>query len=291
MTGGSGGTAGAGGTGGTAGAGGTVATGPITNTENADVSVTPFSVDAEPLSLVSSNLVYEPSAGEYYVQWFAVIRNDGPIALCHVQAEGSFEIGGLVVQETYGFADADAYLSQLEIPCIPPGGEGVVYDNGFVQTPPVLANIDKLTVVLEGADYGDQVPHPLAPTVSSATVVETYGAGTGFFSVQGSVLSTGTIYNIGMTVYPRSTSGLVIDQLMDHHLETFTTGSTWSYQTTSVEATFDEFHQYIDFLEGAEPAFSVIGTPEPSEQASLEHARRAALAERDEHRDQFAGKQ
>jgi hypothetical protein len=256
--------------------------------------ITPFSAGAEPLTLVSSNLVFEPSGNEYFWEWYAAVRNDGPIALCHVQAEGTFEIGGIVAHETYGYADADAYLSAIEIPCIPPDGEGVVYDNGFVPTPPVLANIDKLTVVLEGTDYGDQVPHPLAPTVSSALVVETYGPGTGYFSLQGSVTANGTIYNVGMMVYPLSSTGLVIGQLMDFHLETFTTGAPWAYETTSVQEPFTEAHQYIDFLEGAEPAFSVFGTPpdsEADEQRTLEQARRAAIAERKERRAEFEAAQ
>jgi hypothetical protein len=91
-------------------------------------------------------------------------------------------------------------------------------------------------------------------------VIEPYGIGTGYFALSGSVQATGTIYNIGMDVYPLASNGLVIDQLSDFHLDTLQAATAWSYQTTSTQTPFTIFHQYIDFLAGAAPTTAAFST-------------------------------
>lgn len=275
------------------GSGGSVSE-PVSNSPLATITVTPFSTTAEDLYLISSNFVVSPSGGEYFEQWWAVVGNAGIKTLCHIEAEVDFKIGGVLAAEHYGFADADRYQAGIDMPiaCIAPGEIGVVYDNGFVATAVAVDSITAIEVILEGQDYGTTVPHPLAPEVISGEVFEPYGTGTGFWAVRGAVYNgAGTIYNIGMSVYPMTSQSLAFDWLLDHHLETFSLGSTWNYETTATDIqSYVDYAQYIDFLPGSGGSSRLVFPPTPapapaavspvSELESTRRAHRQATGER-----------
>jgi hypothetical protein len=257
----------------------------ISNTPSAVVTQTPVSSDAQPLIMISSNLVYSPSGNEYFTEWFGVVRNTGTVALCFVQVELSFQVQGTVVEETAGFADAPAYLSDIVVPCIPPGGIGIVYDNGFITTPPDLNDIDVLDILLEGHDYGDQVPHPLDPNLNNVMITEPYGAGTGYWGLVGDLQAVGTINNVLINAYPRDDAGLAYAKMIAVTLDTITTGSSWAFETTTANAPFTEYDAYVEFEPGAAAAaFQLGGSSESrAEKLALDEQRRTqkqALSER-----------
>jgi hypothetical protein len=210
----------------------------------------------EGLVLLSSNFQEDDvrfDNGDSYKEWFAVVKNTGSKLICYPQVTADFKnAAGATLLNLYGFADAAKHSSvgTLTMPCLRPGAEGVLWTND-ISAPIAVADISSVEIKLGGLQEQSQ-PHPDAPEVLSATV--TQGVGPGYWAVQGEVKAVNTIYNISMEVYP-VVGGLVVDRLLDHHLDTLYADETWSYETASFEgAKFSETYQFIDFLSGAEDA-------------------------------------
>jgi len=73
------------------------------------------------------------------------------------------------------------------------------------------------------------------PAVANPTIVQDAKRGAGFWAIAGSLTASETIYNIGVTGYPKDASGLVFRQATAIHLETLAAGTSWQWQTSSYE--------------------------------------------------------
>jgi hypothetical protein len=233
----------------------------------------------EGLVLLSSNFQEDDvrfDNGDSYKEWFAVVKNTGTQLICYPQVTADFkDAEGATLLNLYGFADAAKYSSigTLTMPCLRPGAEGVLWTND-ISAPINVADISSVEIKLGALQDQQSQPHPDAPEVLSAAV--TQGVGPGYWAVQGEVKAVNTIYNISMEVYP-VVGGLVVDRLLDHHLDTLYADGTWSYETASFEgAKFTEMYQFIDFLSGAEEASISSGVTRTARvQAALEQDERA----------------
>jgi hypothetical protein len=202
------------------------------------------------VKIISSNLVQSPSGAQYFQQWYAELENTGTDIVCLLNINISFQDASSL--ERVGFTayiDARPYKtsSTLSTACMGPGEHAAMYSNGFGDALIDLNEIKTIAVTWNSLVRNDAIPHPLAPSVVSSAVA-------GNMWVAGSFQNdSGTIYNIGTTVFPRAASGLIIDQLKDFHLETFYLNDVWAFETASASQPFTEYMQFEDFIEGADP--------------------------------------
>ncbi len=163
--------------------------------------------------------------------------------------------------------------------------------NGFADSAASLGLVAKVEYQFGAYEKGDNVPHPLAPAILSANVVQTFGAE--YFALSGSVKNDSgqPIYNLAMTVFPIDGKGLIYDELLDHHLSTLWGNASWSYETSSAKGQFSKYLQTIDFIAGAafappKPGEPVdwAGSPEASAITAMMKHRKAIRANREAHR-------
>ncbi len=220
---------------------------------------------ASGIELISSRFTVEPSGADCYGQWFGAVVNNGTTTVCHVTAAATLRnLSGATVVEYYTYADTLPYRtlagsSALTIPCLAPGEEGGLWTN-YLDVCFNMESVTDVVVELGASDYGAVEHHPLAPTITNAQVVDSYGS-SGYWSLEGIVKAStaGDVYNVGLTVYPRNASGLVLDQLLDFHLETLFAGATWSFSTSSWQgAVFSDYLQFVDFIEGTDDPYRVV---------------------------------
>lgn len=274
------------GSGGGAGAGGSSgAAGFASNTPGAQVTQDAQGA-AEGLVVTSSRLVDEPSGNEYYQQWTGLMRNQGSQLICFPQVEAQFSgSGGTPIASHMTFASAPPYKvgsSSLTTPCLAPGEIGGFYANGFAPTPLDLNAITSITFTFDAlALSGGEVPHPSAPTVSGLTLVESFGAGSGYWAATGSLAATATIYNIAVEVFPVWADGLVPDRLSDVHLDTLFSASSWAFETSTYEGEMatGALHAYVDFIEGMAQISPPVA-PDSAAQSKLEAKRRLKAHQR-----------
>ncbi len=275
-----------GGTGG-GGAGGTGAGGSGGGEPEMTQSNTPgtfnfsYQGDTDKIFFSSSNFKQDVSGSEYFQEWYGETRNDSAAPLCLVEVVIDFRNASgtsLASFKAYSAAEAHQTSGTLSTACMPPGGYGAYYSNGFAPSMVNVSEIATIDVTFGGLARPQAVPHPLAPVITSGMLVERFGTGSNLWAVEGIVTNNaGTIYNVAMDVFPKI-GGLVVDRLGDHHLDTFLQGTTWNYQTTTTEGTYTEYHQYLSFIEGA----AKIIPPTPGSEAHEEwQLREAQSASRD----------
>jgi hypothetical protein len=256
---------GAGGSGGSAGSGGSGGSTPTfaSNTPNANVTQDAQG-DATGLVVTSSNLLDELSAGQYYQQWIALIQNTGSSIACFPRVTAEFMAGSVMVADHYAFADTPPYetgASTLSTSCLGPGEVGGMYSNGFVDDPLSLSNITQANFTIEAEIYPGTKPHSVAPTFSNVQLVETFGPG--YWGVTGTLTATGTIYNIGINVFPVLANQLVPERLGDVYLDTLPTSISYAFETTSYQGAKapGPLHAFADFIEGS----ALIVTRDPAQ--------------------------
>jgi hypothetical protein len=273
-----GGTAGTAGVSGSAGSAGSAGTGSIVSSP-AGIEFEQTST-APGLELVSSNLVEELFDAEAYYSWFAEIENHSSIPACFVDAVISFrDAFGVEIKSFVAYADAAPYQGSLTltVPCVPPGGSAGIHtiDSG---SPLQLDRIRSAVVDFTHLS-GTYVPHPDTPILTNTAV--TPWIGEGYWAVSGTLTSVGTIYNIGLDVYPRGPTGLLLDRLSDTHLDTLITGQSWDYETLGLEGDrFETFLQSVEFIEGSARVLTPSDANGKTE-AALRARRHAFRVERD----------
>ena len=239
-------------TGGSAGQGGS-GTVPsfVSNTPSAQVNETTTG-DASDLVLVNSNLLDEPSGGQYFQRWLGEVFNKGTEPVCQARIDIEFLAGGSSVASFFTFADSVAYESStpgLVMQCIEPGASGFFYSNAFSSSALQPSSITTVNVEISGSIHDNVSPSSCAPQLESANVVEPYGAGMGYWAVQGTIRGAGaTINGISVDVYPKDAQGLVIDKLSDINSGSLAVGSTWDFDTTAAEAAFVDYSICFDYM-------------------------------------------
>ena len=205
------------------------------------------------INLVSSNLVQDPSAGRIFQQWVGEIRNVGSTTICQVLAHVRFEdASGAQLAVFDAFSSAEPHMVSgvsLSIGCIRPGEIATLYSNEFVDSAVPLSSVTRIAVAFTSTSGIGAVPAPHAPLITSH-VEPRFGG----FIVAGSLTGrVGAIYNIGIDVYPRATSGLAFDWLFTSALGTLEPGATVPFSTISTSSSFTEYRVYVHFIDGRKP--------------------------------------
>jgi hypothetical protein len=147
----------------------------------------------------------------------------------------------------------------LSIGCIAPGQIGTFYTNAFAAAAIPLASVTTIAVKFGLQEYPGVAPHPHAPSISTR-VMPVF---TSSFVVAGTLTGvSGPIYGIGYDAFPRSPSGLVIDNLFATKIDTLPPGGSFTFTTISTATSFTDYRQFVEFIDGAQP--SVVGAASPS---------------------------
>jgi hypothetical protein len=227
-------------------------TGFVSNTPSA--TVVDVGASATPnLVLLSSNLLQEPSAGEFFQQWIGEVKNTGSTVLCGVDLEVSFRsASGAQLASFTPFTSAPPYsigTLPVTIGCLAPGDIATFYDNGFVSTTVDLTAVRRIETVFSA--LGSSGAHPAldAPIVSSH-VAPVFGE----LGVEGTLTGTvSPIYNIGIDIFPRDASGLAVGWLIATDLDQLDPGGTFPFTTTGVSTSFSVYRVFTDFIDGPKP--------------------------------------
>jgi hypothetical protein len=213
------------------------------------------------LVLLSSTLTEEAFPGSIFDSFYGEAVNRGSSVVCdvHIKIDLTDDSGQtLLALESY--ADGPAYKSSgtVSSDCLAPGEHGAFWDiqQGTTRVP--FAYITHASVTIDSFAPENAVPHPLAPTTVSSTVIPRFNG----YAVSGTVqASAGTIYNLGMTVYTRGASGRLSDRVSDTHLDTLAQGGSWSYETSAnTGEPVARYLQFVGFIEGPRPA-SLVAAP------------------------------
>lgn len=235
------------------------------------------------LTLLSSNLLQDPSGSQVFQQWLGEVKNNGTALVCLLRVDVTFQrADGLPLASFTSFASADPYMfgtSSLTMPCLQPGQIGSFYDNGFVGAAIPLSAVTTIAVRFSPNEFPGAVPAPHAPLVTSHVTPVFDG-----FGVTGTLTGqVGPIYNIGLEIYPRDTAGLVLGQLFATDLDTLQPGATFPFTTLSVPTDFTQYRSFADFIDGPAPGVQGIAAQPPrsaleSAAATIDAARREQRA-------------
>lgn len=241
----------------------------LSNTRNA--IVVDVGTPATPtIKLIRSNLLQERLVEQVFQQWLGEIRNDGATTICQVHAEVRFENASseqLAVFEPHTSASPHIKPGgSRSIACIPPGQIGSLYDNGFVTSAVTLSEVTQIAVAFTFTSDSDAVPAPQAPLITS--YVESG------FRVEGTLTGReGAIHGILLEFYPLNARGLVVDWLIDLHLDTLEPGARVSFSSLSALSPFTEYRSYVQFGDGPSRTLDAALLDDPV--AARELARRA----------------
>ncbi|MGC4087498.1 MAG: hypothetical protein QM756_06330 [Polyangiaceae bacterium] len=232
------------------------------------------------LRLVSSNLTQSTTGSSSFQEWFAEVANDGTSPACFAKAAVTFlsSTNATVIGFT-SYADAPPYASAsstLSVPCIPAGKTAGFYSNALG------AAIDLTSIRSASVQFttlsGTYSPHPSTPTMTAAVTVNST-LGSGYWSVSGNLTAVKSISNIGVTAFPRSSAGLLVDQLTDVNLGSLLAGQVWAYEAEFYKGPqFSTFLESVDFIDGA--AYRIGPSSEIDQAAAQRDALRRELGAR-----------
>jgi hypothetical protein len=204
------------------------------------------------LVLLSVNFLQQPSGGQEYEEWLGEVMNTGSTPVCNVSIDLTYEdaSGNAVVTPLTSYAFADPYTaagSTLSIPCIPPGGVGSFWTNGFAAAEQSTANVT--TIAVKFGTFADPAakPDPAAPTVTSQVMSKAIG-----YVISGTMAeSAATVNNVGVRFFPRDPLGLVLAEFPVTDLGTLSPGAPYPFSTSGISTPFTQYRGYASYIEGA----------------------------------------
>jgi hypothetical protein len=230
---------------------------PVSNTPNAVFRQTV--IRAPDLLLLSSNLVQAPSKGrpgEYFRDWHGEIANNGSKPACLVQVNIGFQSsGGETLASFEAFAEGDAHESSPThtFPCIAPGQSAGAYTIGHGPSLIALDSVAAVDVSLDGLER--EIPRSsLIPELVSTAIVSEAADPTRW-GVAGTAKAVGDIWNATIIADGIDSRGLIVNRSQAFHLESWTKGSNWDFQTRAgIAPAFERFLLYTEFLPGVPSA-------------------------------------
>jgi hypothetical protein len=163
--------------------------------------------------------------------------------------------------DVLAIADAPAYkdTSTVSTACVVPGGTGVLsgIDNDVSAT--LLEQGSNVTYDFSSIVRPSAVPHPGAPTLVTAAVVNSLGS----YVVSGNLRAGSvTVYNLSLNFFIRDSSGLIRDEdsAFPGDLGTITANSVLAYESYGTDAPFSRYVQFPRLIEGVASNF-VFGPP------------------------------
>jgi hypothetical protein len=140
------------------------------------------------------------------------------------------------------------------IPCIPPGKSSAVWSNDLPPLAPDLSTIDVIEIKLSLSTEKDVSPAPSAPVFGNAGIAQDAKKGAGFWTIGGTLAARQTVYNVGVTGYPKDSSGLLLKHAYASHSDTLSAGASWEWQTDAYAGERpSSFLVQVDYLEAAKP--------------------------------------
>jgi hypothetical protein len=221
------------------------------------------------LVLVNSNLVQEPSGTQVLQKWFGEVKNVGSTPACFAQIDIRFlAASGTQFAAFEAFADAEPWSAGISvtIACIPAGQSGVLWSADLVAASVPLSSVAKVSFVLEHSEAGAPTPAPNTPAVVSQTTSVFGGIG-----VTGTITGrTSPIYDTGLDLFPRDTSGLLFDILFATDLDTLRPGDVFPFTTFSATDTFSQYRVFASFIDGVRPPTAIAAVTRTAEQTAIE---------------------
>lgn len=212
--------------------------------------------------LVPVSVNYVVTEGSFpLLDVYVEVRNDGDTA-CAVFSE--MYIDG---REVLGTIKASAYddgYSDVTSECIGPGGFGVFA--GFAEG---ISEADLEASTSVSFELDPYISPGLLPAIEPVVAdpsVEMLDDGR--FAFTATLLPARTIWNHGLTVYPKDAHGLVFDRLFafPNELETLEAGSSWPIETLGTSCPFDDYRLYQSWIEGV-----AMGVVPPTEDSHSEY--------------------
>jgi hypothetical protein len=230
----------------------TTATGVLTNLRGAS-----FVVTGGNLVITSLYVTLEALSTFNSIQFWGDFENRGSSIECIPNPTVTVN-GYDVLAVGYGPAYKDT--STLSTVCIPPRGTGALtgIDNDASATL-ISQPTNTITYSFTSLVRPSAVPHPGAPVLLSATVVNSLGS----YAVSGDMRSGSVdIYNLSLDFFMRDSSGLLRDRhaAYPNDLGTVPANSVIAYESYGTSAPFSRWVQWPDFIEGVARNF-VEGPP------------------------------
>ena len=200
-------------------------------------------------------------------EMLVVIRNDGTLTLCSVLISASLMSGAGSIGSHTGTMDATPLVSPsgFSSDCLRPGDIALAYGNS--STLHRLDDVTRIEVTYSG--FGGTAGYRTFAVVTheAQSIVDPYGGGL-YYAVQGTMrVSSGTIVNPDITVFPINTAGMPLDRIQDIELLTLRGPATWNYRTTGYEGTFTSYRYVTSYRS---PSSVLPATPSDMEHAEQE---------------------
>lgn len=237
------------------------------------------------LALRSLNIVADSLTD--YTEWFGEVVNEGTQVICFPIATFTFKSGsGVVLWTDDVYADALPYMGSLttSMPCLGPGEHGAFWTNDLSTVAP--SNVASVSITFDGLiTTGTK----FVQTMTSTVVPDTIYQDGNHWAMSGTLSPSQTIYNVGIDAYPKSASGLLLDDLIDTNLGTITANTSWSFESgTGVEGTKPvELLVFDSFILGSSTSGygvsslpDVLTDPDLASALSESTAKRKAVRER-----------
>ena len=182
------------------------------------------------------------------VQMFAEIQNNSAQRECQFLPDVSLDF-----RELIGLVETPPYHGEITTTtitdCLAPGETGVLM---AVQRGISLDDLEMastLTIALGPNNLQEYSPATDGPDITTAIMQTADG-----WTLSGMLTPTTTIWNYGMTVYPRDARGVLVAELLAFpgNLDTLVAGVPVPFETEAADCDFDDYHLFDSWIVGSQ---------------------------------------
>ncbi len=219
----------------------TNSSGVLSTYPNVSVSVTPAAFRATTLNFVVTE---DGDSRGPLLEMFVEIVNNGTTTECNfvptISLDGN-ELVGLVDTPPY-FASG---LATVTADCLGPGATGAIRALARGITSTEVAAATYLSIALGPSTFGTNLPASNPPKLTAEIANLTQGWG-----VKGTVTPAASIYNYGITIFPRNAQGVLYAQLLafPNDLNTLTLGVAVPFETETVPCQFSDYELFDSWI-------------------------------------------
>ncbi|MCA9578532.1 MAG: hypothetical protein R3B40_13585 [Polyangiales bacterium] len=207
-------------------------------------------------------------------EMFIEVTNTGATIGCSYLPDVSLDF-----EELLGTVDGDGYYNDFGslYSCIAPGQSGILtaLERGLDRSD--LEAASSLTITMNPFALGTYTRETDGPTFTQEDVVSDADG----YGVAGRLSINTTIYNYGVSVYPRDSRGVFVDELLAYpgELGTLSAGSTIDFDTTRTPCAFSSYRTIDGWIRPSNTLRAAgVATPEAQARDEGIAARRAQVA-------------
>ncbi|MGC4064811.1 MAG: hypothetical protein QM784_09235 [Polyangiaceae bacterium] len=179
------------------------------------------------LALKSLNLVTDEVTA--YTEWFGEVINNGSTVICFPQVDFTFKsAAGVALWSETTYAYAAPYLGTLDtsIACLGPGESGGFWSNELSTVRPT--DVASVSIVFDGMHTTGT---KFSQVITSNVIEDAIYQDGNHWAMSGKLTPSQTIYNVGITAFTKSTSGLLTGHLSDTNLGTIAANTAWTFDS------------------------------------------------------------